>query len=101
MKTHTILMGAAALAVIATGLSGCIGTKTLVSDSRLASNTAGILGVAPDAVTISDRRSAGTNTYYTAHVCKRSYACTMNGGNLMTFGMMNPPVCNPSVSTTR
>jgi hypothetical protein len=25
----------------------------------------------------------------------KTYACTVNGGNLFSFGMTNPPVCNP------
>ena len=93
MPTRRFLVRAAAMAGILAGLSACVGTKVLVPDSRLASNTAGVLGVSPDAISITDRRGAGTNTYYTAHVGNRSYACTLNGGNLMTFGMVNPPIC--------
>jgi hypothetical protein len=83
------------LATLLASASGCVGTKILVPNSRLASNTAGVLGVSPDAITITDRRGAGTNTYYVAHVANRVYACTVNGGNLMTLGMVNPPTCNP------
>lgn len=100
MNRHTIFVRVIVSASVAVSLSACVGTKMLVPDSRLASNTAGVLGVAPGDVTITDRRGAGTNTYYTAHVGEKSYACIMNGGNLMTFGMVNPPLCNP-VATDR
>jgi hypothetical protein len=83
-------------ALAAVGLLGaCVGTKVLVPDSRLVSITANMLGVTPDEVAISNRRGGGLNTYYTARVGDRAYACMVNGGSVMTFGMVNPPLCNP------
>jgi hypothetical protein len=86
-----VILGAVACCVV---LSGC--QSTLLSDDRIISNTAGALGVPPADVTISDRRSAGpTNTYYTAHVRGgATYACVINGGGALAFGMTNPPLCN-------
>jgi hypothetical protein len=68
---------------------------TMLSDDRIASNTAGVLGVSTSDVKITDRRADGpTNTYYTATTKKGSYGCVINGGGLLAGGMTNPPVCN-------
>lgn len=82
-------------------LTGCVGASILLSDERIRSNTAGILGVPPAEVTIENRRTEMTNTYYTAKTKKGKYACIINGGNLMTFGMINGPVCNPASGSTQ
>jgi hypothetical protein len=68
---------------------------TLLSDDRIASSTAGLLGVATTEVSISNRRTDGpTNTVYTATTKKGTYACVINGGGLLAAGITNPPVCN-------
>lgn len=83
-----------AISVLA-GLSAC--QSTLLSDDRIVSNTAGVLGVSPADLTIANRRSDGaTNTYYTATARSgRAYACTINGGGVLAMGLVNPPTCNP------
>jgi hypothetical protein len=84
----------AVLGIAATiSLGGCQGT--MLSNDRIISNTAGILGVPPSDVTISDRRADGpTNTYYIAHVKSGGeYACVINGGGMLAMGMTNPPSC--------
>ena len=73
-------------------LSGC--ADQLVPDGRLRFNTAGVLGADESAVTISNRRSALTDTYYTATTPHGVFACSMNGGNILTAGLINTPVCN-------
>jgi hypothetical protein len=76
-------------------LSGC--QTTMLSDDRLASQTAGVLGVPVAQITISGRESQGpTNTSYIAQDTKSgaTYACTINGGGLLAAGMTNPPTCN-------
>lgn len=81
------------LLVVASSMTAC--QTTMLSDDRIASSTAGVLGVPVSAVTISDRRSDGpTNTYYTAKTHKATYSCVINGGGLLAAGMTNPPVCN-------
>jgi hypothetical protein len=76
----------------AMALTGC--ASQLLSDERIISNTAGVLGVPPADLTISDRRTEATNTYYIARTRNgASYACTINGGNALTFGMVNSPFC--------
>lgn len=80
------------------GLSGC--QDQLMSDDRMKSSIAGVLGVPPSSVTLTDRRSDGpTNTYVLAHVAGgKTYACTVNGGGVLAFGMMNPPTCQPTAT---
>ena len=74
-------------------VSGCAGT--LLSDNRLRSNTAGVLGQPDSAVVITDRRDDGlTNTYYTARTPRGVFNCTINGGGLLALGEVNAPVCS-------
>ena len=83
-----------ALALVPIALAGC--ANSILSDDKIKSETAGVLGVAPDQVAISGRSYDGvTNTFYTASAGGRNYACTINGGTVMSFGMTNPPTCNP------
>lgn len=89
MTTNKILL----ISSIALLASAC--QSTMLSDDRIASNTAGVLGVSPSEVKITDRRSEDpTNTYYTAVTKKGSYACTINGGGILAVGLTNAPVCN-------
>jgi hypothetical protein len=86
---------AAPLVFVLVCLIGC--QESMLSDDRIVSNTAGVLGVPPSDVTISDRRTEGpTNTYYVAHTkARKTYACTINGGGFLAAGMTDPPTCNP------
>lgn len=69
-------------------------TNTL-SDEKILSQTAGALGYAPKDLTITSRRTEGTNTYVDLKTKdKKEFVCVLNGGNLLTFGMTNPPSCN-------
>lgn len=85
-----------ALAVLSVSslLGGC--AEQLMSNGSLAVTTAALLGSQPSSLRISDRRTDGlTNTYYTATTDRGvAYRCTVNGGNLMTFGLANPPTCS-------
>ena len=88
MNSKIVLSLASALV-----LAAC--QSAMLSDERIASNTAGILGVSPSDVRITERRQDGpTNTYYTASTKKGKDACTINGGGLLAAGMTNPPSCN-------
>jgi len=88
----------AAVAVGCFFIAGCsaIATKTnTLSDADILSNTAGVLGMPPSELTLVGRRTEGVNTYVTLKAKNgKTYACTVNGGNLLSFGMTNPPVCN-------
>ncbi len=80
------------------GLAGCstlAGNTNMLTDERIRSEVAGAIGAKPEEVTLLDRRTAGTNTYVTVRNAKRQqYACIINGGNFLSFGMTNPPQCS-------
>lgn len=74
-------------------LGGC--ASTILSNERITSETAGALGVSPEELTIQNRRTEMTNTYYTAKTkTGKEYTCIINGGNILTAGMINPPMCS-------
>ena len=79
-------------------LSGCavVAEKTnFLSDADLKSQTAGALGYSPENITLVSRRTEGTNTYAVVKTNdNKNFSCTVNGGNLLTMGMVNPPMCN-------
>ena len=89
----------AACAVLAITLAGCstVAEKTnILSDESIKSKVAGTLGHEPDTITLLNRRTEGTNTYVTVRTKnKKEYACTLNGGNLFSAGIVNPPSCTP------
>ena len=75
-------------------LAGC--ANTILSDERIRDNTAMALGQPNSAVVIADRRYDGmTNTYYTAQTPHGAYNCVINGGTVLSAGLVNPPDCHP------
>jgi hypothetical protein len=85
--TFATLLAAAAL------LSAC--QAEMLSDDRIIFNTSGVIGVPAVQLTISDRRSNTTDTYYTAHTkAGATYACVINGGGALALGMVDPPSCS-------
>lgn len=84
-----------ALLYLATLCAGC--ATASYSDKRLKFDTAELLGVQPNQVVISDKRSSGSATYYTAKTKSAEYSCTMEGGSVMKFvinmGMSSLPKC--------
>lgn len=72
------------------GLTACTSSM-----ATLQSRSAGVIGVPPEQVQISDMRTDSSSTYYIATVGKSSYACLAEGGTLkfMQMGMTNPPSC--------
>jgi hypothetical protein len=98
MNYRSRLAAIAFLGAAAAMLSGCstVAEKTnFISDSDIKSKVGGVLGQSPDAVTLVSRRTEGTDTYAVVRVNKKEYSCTLNGGNLLTAGIINPPTCNP------
>ena len=82
----------AALSAAGLLLGAC--QSELLSDDRIVSSTATVIGVRPDQFTIADRYSDTTNTYYTARTSGGvSYACVINGGGVLEAGMIDPPTC--------
>ena len=80
------------------GLAAC--QDQMMSNDRMASSIAGVLGVPPSDLSLTNRRSDGaTNTYVLAHVTGgKTYACTINGGGLLAMGLMAPPSCQPAAA---
>jgi hypothetical protein len=73
-------------------LSGCVSTLT---PARVREETSAVIGVPADEIAISNQRQEMINTFYTATTRSgERYACTLNGGNIMTLGMTNPATCN-------
>ncbi len=95
MRFRTLAWNAFALGCLtAVGCSSIASRTNTLSDERILSETGGVLGLSPTELTIAERRTEGTNTYVTLKASNgKTYACTVNGGNLLSFGMTNPPVC--------
>lgn len=90
---------AATIAVsCALGLAGCsaIAAKTnVLSDTKIISSSAGVLGLEPSQLTLVSKRVDGTNTYANLKAAGgKEYTCVINGGNLLSMGMTNPPMCS-------
>jgi hypothetical protein len=85
------------IASVLISIAGCttIATKTnVLSDERIKSETSGVLGYAPNDLTILDRRTEGVNTYVRLRAKdKKEFNCTINGGNLLSMGLTTPPMC--------
>lgn len=94
MSTKTI--GIAILA--AAMLTGCASLATgtnMLSDERIKSESSGALGYSPDELNIVSRRTEGVNTYVNLKAKDgKEFTCIINGGNLLSMGLTNPPMCN-------
>jgi hypothetical protein len=99
MRYLTSFTGVICVGVTVSFLGGCaaVAEKTnFMSDSDIKSKVAGTLGYVPDDITLLSRRTEGTNTYVVVSgKNKKEFACTLNGGNLLTAGIVNPPSCSP------
>jgi hypothetical protein len=78
------------LIALAVFVAGC--AATVISDDKIRSSTAGVLGVEPGQVAIENRRSEMTNTYYVAKTSNGEYACVISG-SVLSAGLVNPPTC--------
>jgi hypothetical protein len=71
---------------------GC--ATTILSNDRIVDETAGTLKVLPDDITIENRRTEIINTYYSVKTTDgKEYNCIINGGNILTLGILNAPRC--------
>ncbi|CAE6788557.1 hypothetical protein R69658_04493 [Paraburkholderia aspalathi] len=90
--------GVLLIGIMVSVLSACssIASSTnMLTDDKIKSSTSGTLGYSPDDIAITSRRTEGTNTYVNLKAKDgKEYTCTINGGNILTFGMTNPPSCN-------
>jgi hypothetical protein len=76
----------------------CTGCATEpYSDARLKFDTAELLGLQPNQIEISDKRSTGSTTYYTAKTVSAVYTCFTTGGSVMEavvkMGISSLPKC--------
>lgn len=85
------------LSLMAVAISGCstlAGKTSMLSDDKIKSDAGGALGYLPADLSIVSRRTEGTNTYVALKGNDgREFNCIINGGNLLTMGMTNPPSC--------
>lgn len=85
------------IGIVAFTFSGCTtiaGKTNTLTDDKILSSTSGALGYSPEDLTITSKRVDGTNTYVNLRAKdKKEFSCIINGGNLLTFGMVNPPMC--------
>jgi len=71
---------------------GC--ATTILSNNRIIDETAGALGMLPNDITIENRRTEIINTYYTVKTTDgKAFNCIINGGNILTLGILNSPRC--------
>lgn len=88
---------AISLSAVFAGISGCstfASSTNLLTDEKIKADTSGALGYQPSDLTITSRRTEGVNTYVNLLASnKKEYTCIINGGNLLTLGLTNPPQC--------
>ena len=80
-------------ALVACALAGC--ADQMLGSDRARDSISGSLGLPAADVTIVGRRADGpTNTHFIVDTrANGRFVCTINGGNIMTFGMTNGASC--------
>lgn len=95
MTLRNVLMISCAAALLV-GCSAVAEKTNMLNDEDIKKETAGVIGVSPSELTVVESYTTGTNTHATLRTTSgKQYICTVNGGNLLSFGMVNPPTCNP------
>lgn len=83
------------MAAVLIVLAGCETlNKSVMSDDDIKGATAGVLGVQPAEVALSQRREQDGVTYYLATIKAGTYACTITGGTIYTWGTYATPKCS-------
>src|ERR1700741_2357181 len=82
------------LGLLTMGIVAC--QDRMLSDDRLTTNTAEVVGVSPSELTISNRRTEGpANTYYIARTTSGvQYVCVVNDGGILPARTITPPSCD-------
>jgi hypothetical protein len=95
---HMSLRNVVIISCAMLSIAGCttIATSTnTLTDDKIKSETSGALGLAPNELTIVNRRTEGVNTYVQLKANSgQEFSCIINGGNALSFGMVNPPLCS-------
>lgn len=74
-------------------LSGC--SSQILSDDRLRTHTAPLVGVSASELTIVNRSEQGTNTFYTVKTSAGAeYWCSINGGGVLAAGIVQGGQCS-------
>lgn len=93
MSRNIVLIAAASL--FFTGCAAIAGKTNTLTDERIKSETSGALGYSPSDISIVSRRTEGVNTYVNLKANDgKEFTCIVNGGNLLSMGMTNPPMCS-------
>lgn len=96
MRSPLMVIISVALVATVTGCSSIAANTNMLSDDQLLSKSAGGLGYSPSDLQLLDKRVSGTETYATLKARDgKEYTCIINGGNLLSFGMTNPAICQP------
>lgn len=95
----------AGLVFLGVSISGCasvIEKTNFLSDDDVLEESAAALGYKAAQLTLTSRETKITNTYVslTANDGKE-FHCIINGGNLLTLGIVNPPMCAPKGETIK
>ena len=91
LKGITLVIAAS---MLFTGCASLASSTNMLSDEDIVSETSGAMGYAPADVTLVSRRTQGVNTYAELETKDgKQFTCIVNGGNLLSMGMTNPPVC--------
>jgi hypothetical protein len=89
----------AAIAAVSLLFSGCASiagsSHTMLTDGRILSESSAVLGYAAEDLTLVGRRVEGLNTYASLKAKDgREFTCMINGGNWLSMGLTNPPMCS-------
>lgn len=97
MKNLIMLLRKSTFLIVGLSIvSSC--ANDMLSTSRVQTSVAGAIGVPVSDVTIIDQHADGpTNTVILAQTrTGRRYACSINGGGVLTLGMTNGTFCQPA-----
>ncbi|MBB5018441.1 hypothetical protein HNQ59_001730 [Chitinivorax tropicus] len=95
MYTFSVRLGVMVMAAALAGCAAVAGKTNMLSDDDIKSKSAGVLGYQPNELTLLNKRVDGTDTYVNLKTKDgKEFTCLINGGNLLTLGMTNPPMCN-------
>lgn len=95
MKNAFLSAGSIVLTLAVAGCSTIASSTNMLTDEKIKSQSAGALGYEPSELSIVSRRTEGTNTYVNLMAAdKKEFTCVINGGNFLSMGMTNPPVCS-------
>jgi hypothetical protein len=86
-----------AFALLFSGCASIAGSSSkMLTDDRIKAETSGALGYQPEDLALTSRRTEGLNTYASLKARDgKEFTCIINGGNWLSMGMTNPPMCSP------